>query len=1618
MTSCLSSSDIDCCLASLGPRCLPAVFLYQFRTGSMSKHEVLTTIESACASFGYVIAPLHVRHHWIATCFVRVHDKLCWHLRDSARSVMVERDVTRIATSLDADCIFHQCTQQVRDSNECGVHTIKNCCEFDVALRVQKMPATTTGTVSLSVLRTTLAALASAKHTRLDLLAACGLEPKRFTHNPYSVQAANANARALESNVQPTKAKDATPNSMKMIVSGGGKKKNDETKGTAAAPPTYSKAGPSQEPVIHDVDVEESAQSLLESTYSLHASIKEAIKEAQPGSLICTETVDELFQWAYTEAMKKAATEPQKRKLNNLRIASACNFKKTRATMGTFVQPLYHSNHFVFVCARFDGFSCIEARVSDSLPKHSSVIRDRLVAQITGISVDDVEIQDVGPQLPNDCAFVAFRQFLCFLNKELDAKLTLSGHYNRDDAMKIIIVQRKKRLEDAEALLEQHLRKSGLSPVSPSKEPSVAISVGVEVGVEALGSLPHDKVANNLKVRVEALPEASVQVSTMPQPTSLEPTAPTVVDERCTSMTTKKKGSHRCQARVVTGHDRCPQHFYTVCPRSTLCTAYTSARKACRQVAVAGSVPPLCPYHCAAQQETLHLTTTNRDQDCVEQVQPLTKFSEELESGANIGFLLSPGSLCGRAGREWFIHREKPPHVHVLVWRQLSTSTRASHIRWLNIIKSMPKDLEAAPLGAAIVEVVLRMARASTWRWPTISSALSTVASALKHLPLYSNARVAIDIAKDAAFSAASKRAQHLARITTNSTDGHQALTAVQYQTLVATLKHPKARLLLQLCWAFAARTGDMRQIQGTDVVMKPANAHGRHPSAITFRCGKGAAFWGPYTVHSVLPADVAKQVAAACGSKDKGKSIFNTYDQQILSEAVGQMGMDLRAIRKGSLQELALRGASDEQLQLLSGHKRRDTLLRYLGWGVFSHSAASAAAARDALHVEVVGGATDKVRLPEAPKMGLQSGVVGNHGRRTSKAPNLLTMQAPSRKDLGIVVATDETSIDPQSWPLHVKQVNTVDWRKIEDSICTGIAPAESEMWHDMIQKCKKWCSSAEFYGSSQREYEEKEIPLTRFSSTDVRVMLDNGKIERHTGPIMGYAKGHVIPMEHKQRRRPVFEPSINDTVIREQMPPMQYPSRHERRTALKSKKYVADFDFATYFDQFALETAVRAYQVIRVRNDEGETHLFRLCRLPMGASFAPAVAQAVTWGVVAPIASLRDVVVLTMIDNVRIASDIEEMFLFAVYMFLARVKAAGIALNTMELPESAAGCAEWTNVNTNWYALTKPQLLRYALLGNKIFLGEHFVSTHLIKNSAKNIANLREAWRLFDAFAEASWQEDKHNAVSLAVTQRTTRHVCALLSLCFWLGHTLGDHISQHYVLLRAYGSIVAQSCTITTDRMSGWDTPIPYVAKSLHAQTRIFVERLLKNEAVEMPAPRQPPGHDNARYDIIIFSDACITGLGAYVVLGQSAVCLRQRWHGLIHHSATSEPTAVCRVLSWIKKQPFFINCSEKKHPRCAVVTDHIALVTGQRRWRSNNGGFSAAWALNSAFLQSQDGMSTDFFYVEGEHNIADGPSRDPTNREDLSVTDAKILIPSLKQFWHPYGVEHEQRPVWQV
>ena len=168
------------------------------------------------------------------------------------------------------------------------------------------------------------------------------------------------------------------------------------------------------------------------------------------------------------------------------------------------------------------------------------------------------------------------------------------------------------------------------------------------------------------------------------------------------------------------------------------------------------------------------------------------------------------------------------------------------------------------------------------------------------------------------------------------------------------------------------------------------------------FTEGKGAAFWGPYTIQNKIKLSIAKQLKQFLRGKEKAKYVFSTEDQAHLSRTMGGFKEhSLRSIRRGSLVHYARAGVSDANLQLLSGHRRRDTLLRYLGWGIESSDAREAAEDRANMEQTVSGGRVrgGGIEFLHPMWMGKNSGFKGKKGRRVCPANQLCAHRTHQRQ-------------------------------------------------------------------------------------------------------------------------------------------------------------------------------------------------------------------------------------------------------------------------------------------------------------------------------------------------------------------------------------------------------------------------------------------------------------------------------------------------------------------------------------------------------------------------------------------------------------------------------------------
>jgi len=178
-------------------------------------------------------------------------------------------------------------------------------------------------------------------------------------------------------------------------------------------------------------------------------------------------------------------------------------------------------------------------------------------------------------------------------------------------------------------------------------------------------------------------------------------------------------------------------------------------------------------------------------------------------------------------------------------------------------------------------------------------------------------------------------------------------------------------------------------------------------------------------------------------------------------------------------------------------------------------------------------------------------------------------------------------------------------------------------------------------------------------------------------------------------------------------------------------------------------------------------------------------------------------------------------------------------------------------------------------------------------------------------------------------------------------------------------------------------------------------------MRNEAVALPVLRRPE-LDVAAYDVAIEVDASLTAWGAVVLFPRTGrmVRLQQRWTAPISHSAHAEPRAALCAMQWARSQPGYANA------RVALITDHVAIATGQKRWYSANGGFSTSYFLNECFKELYEHGGGEVFHVDGERNEADQLSRDPHASTVLSVTPVNVAFRSLASVRHPHRVVPRQ------
>ena len=885
------------------------------------------------------------------------------------------------------------------------------------------------------------------------------------------------------------------------------------------------------------------------------------------------------------------------------------------------------------------------------------------------------------------------------------------------------------------------------------------------------------------------------------------------------------------------------------------------------------------------------------------------------------------GPLRGNALSRIFVHASRPPHIPKISWEQMATSTRQAQRRWLLIARSIHSDLHQAPLGTALVETILRMGRDGNWAPATISKAFSDLTSALRLLPLFTNAAKGINIREDTVFDTAMRKAQAAARneparVITPMTEG-------DFQKMNTVLQaDPIARTFLVTSWFLAGRLGDVRQLDPKEITLDEKS---RKMDAL-FRKGKGAHFRGPYHVSAVLPQEEFNRIKTVIASRAALSELFTPAEQNRLSK-LHAVKLEARSIRKGRLIHLAEKGASDADLMSLSGHTKVVTLHRYLNRGLCSNNGSASRLAE----VERSGGEaeepTAKISAPttqergrnlEPSKMGVLSGMPLDQGRRYRPPPPFFFTGIPSAEDLGI------ESPSPLGLPLHVKPVEPINF----DSVRNLIAQ-EDERLQAFVEAAISFAEQPTMY--YKRTYNPAEVPMTTsFSNEDINLLLKLQKIEHHSGAIFGTVKAFTVVS--KEKRRPIFEPSSNrkfvPTHILSTLPPipaLQYSSRKDRRV---DHKYVRAYDFSTYYDQLPLSAEMEALYVFRAMHNN-KPELFHLKRVPMGGNTGPLIAQAVTWALLPPwvwaASEKGDVHVHTMLDNVRFAGRDRDAVKRASEEFLARCRTVGVTINACEFQDD--------NPHT------------YQFLGEEMIF-DCATGRYLFRNTPKCIKKLQDARAVLS----------EHS---------TKRAAASLLGLILFASHTVNRPLHGMYNLMRGYRAIHRDAWN------TGWDTKLALLSPALLRSIDEEIKALTTNEAVEPELPLEPATNESC-WAVV---DASKHGWGA-IICGtnkdkkKKVIQLQQNFAlsqiNKSRFSANAEPYAALQLVAYLK---------EHFEAPYHILTDHDAIVKGQFNERTGFGGFSANFFLNTLYALGHGQVK--FYYVPGELNPADSLSRERLN-----------------------------------
>ena len=283
--------------------------------------------------------------------------------------------------------------------------------------------------------------------------------------------------------------------------------------------------------------------------------------------------------------------------------------------------------------------------------------------------------------------------------------------------------------------------------------------------------------------------------------------------------------------------------------------------------------------------------------------------------------------------------------MHPLADKGISTESRREHVRLLFLmLAKAPIESHDWPIARMILEVLVRERIHQRWSWVTMENKIGQVSSALARLPQYTEGALpAMQLTHDHEWRDASRHIRRLSKRAMPT--GLPSVTEAEIVRMIETSNDPQIKAALILIWACVARSGDVSQLMTADVsvgqVRNPQRGR-RAPLEVFFKRGKVIGKIDPYTIHTAIPEtwaawlkkfldDTKTEYLFQMPSKAARQRFLDRIRAHVRTVAPR---CDLRALRRGSAQNLAEKGIALSTIMLFTRHADVCMLRRYLRFG------------------------------------------------------------------------------------------------------------------------------------------------------------------------------------------------------------------------------------------------------------------------------------------------------------------------------------------------------------------------------------------------------------------------------------------------------------------------------------------------------------------------------------------------------------------------------------------------------------------------------------------------------------------------------------------------------------